>query len=149
MRPGDVIAAGEQNWSIELAAALAVERVELLVNGEIVWSDSGVSAGQSKRYDGTVSLPEGGWVAARAYGGDVRWPVMESYPFAHSSPVWIAHVGSTEPGALAAASADLIRALDFAEMRASESYEGAEVTKLMDRLDAARIALGADPAMTP
>ncbi|MGB2388261.1 MAG: CehA/McbA family metallohydrolase [Henriciella sp.] len=147
-RPGDVIASGEQDWSVELAAALAVERVELLVNGKVVWSDTGVSAGQSKRYSGTVSLPEGGWVAARAYGGDVRWPVMESYPFAHSSPVWIDHVGSTEPGALAAASADLIRALDFAETRASESYEGAEVTKLMGRLDAARAALGAGEAAT-
>jgi len=137
--PGGVIDEEDpNNWSIELTSAIAVETVEVLINGEVVWTAKGIGAGKSRTYSGTLELPAGGWVAARAHGGETSWPAMDSYPFAHSSPIWIGAVGSTDPTALAAAKADLLRALDSAELRVAEAYGNADITMLMSRLAAAR-----------
>ena len=95
--PGDVIEAGDAAFSIELASALPVERVEVLVNGKVVFEDEGLTAPGKKSYSGRVSLPAGGWIAARVRGGATVWPSMDSYPFAHTGPIWIGSVGSLGP----------------------------------------------------
>jgi TolB protein len=46
---------------------------------------------------GRVSLPADGWIAARARGGATVWPSIDSYPFAHTGPIWIGSVGSLDP----------------------------------------------------
>jgi TolB protein len=100
-----------------------VDVVELVVNGVVVERIDGVEAGETREYRGQVDLPAGGWVAVRAYASDPQddaWPTMHARPFAHTSPVWIEAVGSTEPGARRQAAADLLRAIDAAERRAPE-----------------------------
>ena len=101
--PGGVVAAGSASWTLDLSSASGVERVEVLVNGEVAWQSGGLDGPGFLRYEGTLDLPEGGWVAVRAVGGNTEWPSMASYPFAHTAPIWIGEVGSTEPGARARA----------------------------------------------
>lgn len=140
-RPGDVVASGEQAWRVTLASTVAADRLEIVVNGAVVHEDKGVAAGRTRTYEGTVILPAGGWVAARAYASERMadaWPTMATRPFAHSSPVWIGEVGSTDPTARAAAAADLLRAIDFSEQRAREAYGEVETPKMQARFDAAR-----------
>jgi TolB protein len=143
-RPGDVTSAGEQDWQITLASTSAIDTVEILVNGAVVERLDGVAAGKTRRIEGGVDLPVGGWVAARAYAsnpGDDAWPTMHARPFAHTSPIWIGEIGSTEPGAQAAAAADLIRAIDAAEQRARQAYGDVETPRLHARFDTARSQL--------
>ena len=100
----------------------------------------GVAAGETKTYTGEVELPAGGWVAVRAYASERQsdaWPSMHARPFAHSSPVWIGAIGSTDPAARAAAARDLLRAIDAAEKQAREAYGKVETP----RFDAARARL--------
>lgn len=140
--PGGVVKGNQHaNWSINLTSAIAVDTVEVLINGEVVWMSEGIEAGEARKYSDSLQLPEGGWVAARAYGGETSWPAMDSYPFAHSSPIWITEVGSTDPTGLATAKADLLRALDSADARAFEAYGDADIATLKARLAAAREAL--------
>ena len=87
--------------------------------------------------------PAGGWVAARVYGGASRWPVMDSYPFAHTAPVWFTRVGSAETGAARSAAKDLLRWMDVAEKRLNEGYAGAPGAKLRRRFADARRVLEA------
>ena len=141
--PGGVVAAGETAWSLSVATATEVERVEVLVNGEVVWAEDGLDEAGSRGYEGRLALPEGGWVAARAVGGEARWPMMANYPFAHSAPVWIGRVGSSDPEARAAAAAELLEILGVARGRLVLGYGGADIPKLLARFDAARERLEA------
>lgn len=136
--PGETVESGTQNWDIELVSVRPVERLEIIVNGEVVLTLDGFDGKGSKRYSGTVDLPEGGWIAARAVGGETGWPSMSVFQFAHSSPIWIEHIGSTDPAAAQAAAGDLLRALDYSETKFIEAYAGAVPAGLQERIDQAR-----------
>lgn len=132
--PGSTVAGGRQDWSIELISVRPVERVEIIVNGQVVQTLDGFGGDGRRRYSGTVDLPSGGWIAARAVGGQTGWPVMSYVHFAHTQPVWIDHIGSTEPLAARAAAQDLLKALDHSEGRFTQSYGAAIPPGLLARL---------------
>jgi TolB protein len=66
---------------------------------------------------------------------------MHFMPFAHSAPIWIGSVGSTQADARTAAAADLMRALDSVELRINQAYGDQPMTRLMDRIERAREVL--------
>jgi len=140
-RPGDAVPAGRVRWRVDLRSPTAVERLELVINGEVVQVEPGLAAPGARVYEGELDLPSGGWVAARAHGGASSWPVMGAYPFAHSSPVWIGARGSIHPPSAARSAADLLRALDVAENRVRIGYQGVEIPRLLSRYAEARAAL--------
>ncbi len=143
-RPGEVVrrGAGPTRWQLDLHAAMAIDTVEIVINGAVVERLSGLSSPGSKRYAGTVTLPVGGWIAARASAAPTRgWPAMDSYPFAHTSPIWIERIGSTEPVARGAATRDLLRALDVADQALAIGYTGADHPRLLAHFAAARRVL--------
>jgi TolB protein len=139
--PGAIVrssAGQEVPWTLTVASALPFERVEVLVNGEVVWNEAGLAAPGTKTWRGKVKAPAGGWIAARVRGGETVWPAMDSYPFAHSAPTWFGAAGSTDPAAAARAAKDLLAALDVAEARVRQAYKEVSTPTLLGRLDAAR-----------
>jgi TolB protein len=135
---------GTVRWTLALHSAVPVERVEILMNGRAVWSGTGIDSAGSRTFTGTLRLPAGGWVAARATGPETRrWPAMDSYAFAHTAPVWLGRVGSTDPDAARTAAADLLRALAVAERRLEAGYAGSEIPRLRAHFAAARDTLTA------
>jgi TolB protein len=143
-RPGDVVQNGPQAWRATLASTADIDVFELVVNGAVVQRLDGTEAGDPRHYEGEVDLPEGGWVAARAYASERvedTWPTMHARPFAHTSPIWIGAVGSTAPEARLQAAGDLIRAIDAAEQRARDAYGEVETPRMRARFDQARTVL--------
>ncbi|MEZ4415277.1 MAG: CehA/McbA family metallohydrolase [Gemmatimonadota bacterium] len=137
--PGEVTAAGRQSWVLELATAVPAERVEILVNGVVRWSDAAPAAPGARRYQGALDLPDGGWVAVRVTGPKTdRWPGMDSYAFAHTAPVWIGARGSTDAAARRQAARDLLVALDAAATRLREGYGTVPTPRIDARFQAAR-----------
>jgi TolB protein len=133
---------GSARFTLALHSAVPVEKVEILVNGRAVWTGAGIDSAGSRRFTGSVRLPAGGWVAARAVGPETRrWPAMDSYAFAHTAPVWLGRIGSTDPAAERAAAADLLRALAVAERRLEAGYAGSEIPRLRAHFAAARDTL--------
>lgn len=142
--PGGVIGGGRTEWTAELASAGPVDRVEVVVNGAVVETLDGLAAAGRRSLRGAVDLPDGGWVAVRAVGAaPTGWPSMAAYPFAHTAPVWIGAVGSTDAAAERAAARDLLRVLDASEARFEAAYRGVEAPRLRDRFARARRALEA------
>ena len=136
---GGTVAGGRRaRFRLSLASAIPVDTVEVLVNGRVVWSESGLSEPGARTYSGTVDLPAGGWVAVRAHGGPPSWPAMDSYAFAHTSPVWIDHVGSTDPEAVRRAATDLMPLLDAAEQRLRQAYGETPTPRILEAFRAAR-----------
>jgi TolB protein len=140
--PGDIVQSGKRSFTLDVSTAATFDKVEVLVNGAVVWSEPGLSAGESRKFAGELVLPEGGWVAARVYGGSTAWPLMDSYPFAHSSPVWINSRGSTDPAAKAQAVLELQHALNQLQAHALETYDDKNTSRLIGRIEQAKKALG-------
>jgi TolB protein len=143
-KPGDTVKQGEQDFALTIASTVALETVEIIVNGKAVQLLEGVNAGESKTFNGTVKLPKGGWVAARAFASERQadsWPTMHARPFAHSSPIWINQMGSTDKTASASAAADLISAINAAEQQVRDAYGDRAMPKIYARFEAARTKL--------
>ncbi len=147
-RPGEVLpAAGPRQveFVVELAAALPVERLEILVNGEVAFrappGTPALAAAGHTQLRGRLSIPAGGWISARAVDEHMSWPGMDSYPFALTSPVWIGRVGSTHRPAQRAAAAELLVALASAESRLRAAFPPEQAPRLHQRLAAARARL--------
>ncbi len=141
VQPGGVIPATPRriSWTADLASAIAVRKLELVVNGAVVDSADGVAAGGNKRWTGTVTLPTGGWIAVRAVGGAVdQWPSMDSYAFAHTAPIWIGERGSTVATVKKAAAVELLAALDFAERTFRRAYQDSPAPVLTAHYQRAR-----------
>jgi TolB protein len=140
---GSVPAGGTVEWTLELRTAVEVSRVEVMVNGEVAWSgDAGPGTAQS--FSGTLEIPGGGWIAARVLGPPTTgWPAMDSYAFAHASPVWIGEVGTVDPAAEARSVQVLAQALAGARAVLEVAYGGVPIPELTARFDAARAALEA------
>jgi TolB protein len=139
--PGGTIQArrgSDVTWEMTVASPLAFETVEVLVNGVVVWSDKGLQAPGKRTWTGRIKAPAGGWIAARVRGGEVRWPAMDSYPFAHTAPVWFGSVGSTDRAAAHVAATELLRWMDVADKRLAERYAGTQIPKLKARFADAR-----------
>ena len=139
--PGGVVSQGSHNWSVNLISVRPVDRVEIIVNGQIVQTLKGFAGKGRTRYTGKVDLPQGGWVAARAIGGKTAWPIMSYAHFAHTQPVWINRIASTEPMAARAAAKDLLKALTYSESKFTESYGTAIPPGLVARLAKTRSRL--------
>ena len=142
--PGDVVEQGRRaRWSLEVASATPVSGVDVLVNGQVAWSGPGLDAPGSRRHEGTVELPAGGWIAARAHGGETRWPSMDTSPYAHTAPVWIGERGSTDPVARRTAARELLEVLAASRARLEAGYAGTSIPKLTAVFDEARARLEA------
>lgn len=125
-------------WKLDAWSPIAVEKVEILVNGAVAWSGKALDAAGHKTFSGRVNAPRGGWIAARIYGGVTKPPLMDSYPFAHTAPVWFNRIGSFDADSARRSAQDLLRWMDVAEKRLNEGYAGAPVAKLQKRFADAR-----------
>jgi len=134
---------GQAEWTLRLHTAVDVDTVDVLVNGEVAASLPARS-GATQTYEGELELPAGGWVAVRVTGPETTtWPGMDSYAFAHSSPVWIGEVGSTDRDAELRSVAVLEQALAGARSRLEDAYADTPIPDLTARFDSARAALDA------
>jgi TolB protein len=125
-------------WELVVASASPVDRVEIMVNGQVAWSGEGLKAAGLQTHRGTIKAPAGGWIAARVQGGTTEWPAMDSYPFAHTAPLWFGSPGSTDPAAASRAASDLLAALTVAEARVKQSYGETDTPVLLGRIAQAR-----------
>lgn len=93
-RPGDEIAiVGNRGVKVK-AEALSItplDSLQIIVNGDIVQT---VPATNKERvvFDGTVAMPDGGWIAARVLGPHSKY-IGDDYAFAHTSPVYVVRNG--------------------------------------------------------
>ena len=140
-RPGEVVDPGPAQWSLDLHSAVPVDSVTVFVNGNAAWTGTGLDTAGSRTYDGQLNLPDGGWVTVRAHGGESRWPMMDSYPFAETNPIWIGAIGSTDPDARQAAARDLLQVLNASEERLHRGYGDTPIPALTRHFDEARETL--------
>jgi len=128
---GDVIKSTKKKakWKLTVHSPVSYDTVEIFVNGKVVWSAKS-KKGTSETYTGTIQIPEGGWVTARVSGTKSEWPMMDSFIFAESSPLWFKEIGSTTQNSKINAANKLLKILETSEKRLKEGYEESQIPKL-------------------
>ena len=141
--PGEVVDSsdGMASWSANVHSALPFERLEIYVNGTVVETLEDNTQAGSRSFQGSLQVPEGGWVTARVMGENSGWPAMDSYLYAESSPVWFGEVGSTDSAAARQSAQNLLMLLDVAEKNLKAGYGNAPIPKLLEHFEKARTRL--------
>ena len=121
-RPGDSIsrnAPGKLLYRIALRSPVAVEHLELVHNGKVV--KAFVLEGDRRRLDaeGELQVDSGGWLLLRAWNEGSDPHVLDLYPYATTSPVYVDLPGapSAAPAEAAYFTAWLDRVITVAESR--------------------------------
>lgn len=102
--PGDTIArnaAGRLSYRIALRSPVAVDHLELVQNGKVV--KAFILTGGRRKLDasGDLNVDSGGWLLLRAWNDGADPKILDLYPYATTSPVYL-----DLPGKPATAAAD-------------------------------------------
>jgi hypothetical protein len=103
--PGDAfdVEAGEAiGVVVEVGSYVPIDRVELIVNGEVVASVDADDGHQSALLAHELKIEASSWIAARAIGGRHRL-ALDAHVFAHTSPVYATVDGKAQTDAECAA----------------------------------------------
>jgi hypothetical protein len=80
-------------FSVRLRSIVAVDHVELVCNGRVVKSFAGRAALDHGEFTGEIALKDSGWCVARASSDAGRYPVLDTYVYATTSPVYVTIAG--------------------------------------------------------
>jgi Tol biopolymer transport system component len=135
------LAAGkhEVKFSAWLRSIVPVEHLEVVCNGKVMRTLELKGGRDSGDFTGTLPISESGWCVLRAWSEKAEHPVLDLYPYATTSPVYVtvegAPVTSPEDAAYFVAWIDRVR-------EAVEKHTGwnsqAEKDAVMDSLEKAR-----------
>jgi hypothetical protein len=81
-------------FSVRLRSIVAVDHLELVCNGRVVQSfvaRKGVDHGD---FSGSIALKDSGWCVARASTDAGRYPVLDTYVYATTSPIYVTIAGA-------------------------------------------------------
>jgi len=138
--PGEVIDSDDDSvsWTANVHSALPFSSLEIFVNGTVVETLEGHTRAGSKEYQGSLQVPQGGWVTARVLGDSAGWPAMDTYLYAESSPVWFGSIGSTDPAVVSESAQALLMVLEVAETDLKAAYGNAPIPNLLEHFQSAR-----------
>ncbi|MGB5631101.1 MAG: hypothetical protein WBM57_17160, partial [Woeseiaceae bacterium] len=98
--PGEELALADGEHTIEYAgfmrSAVPIDHVEVVHNGRVVDTVQIAGNGTTADLEGTVTVPESGWLLLRAWSERSHRLVFDLYPYATTTPVWIS-VGGRLP----------------------------------------------------
>ena len=78
------------NFSVRLRSIVAVDHLELVCNGRVVRSFIGRKGVDHGEFKGSIALKDSGWCVARASTDAGRYPVLDTYVYATTSPIYVA-----------------------------------------------------------
>lgn len=91
LRPGDFIprAPGRYPLRVSMRSPVAMDHLELVQNGRVIRRFD--LKGDRRRHDstGTIELKEAGWVLLRAWNDEAHPDVLDLYPYATTSPIYV------------------------------------------------------------
>ena len=150
LKPGDSIprVPGGVPLRVSMRSPIPMDHLELVQNGRVIRSFK--LSGDRRRYDstGTIELKDAGWVVLRAWNDAAHPHVLDLYPYATTSPVYIGLPGApAAPADAAYFVAWMDRVIQAAEARGGWNDDG-EKRATLEYLEAARgkfRALAKDP----
>jgi hypothetical protein len=145
--PGDELAlAGPRQvtYHAALRSFAPIEHLELVYNGQVVASHKPAGAHTQADISGSIALTGSGWLVLRAWSKEAHPLVLDIYPYATTSPVYVTLDG--KPARSPADAGYFLRWLDrtIETSAARNDYNNAaEKTATIDYLKSARAVYAA------
>lgn len=76
-------------YAVRLESIVPVDHLELVCNGQVVREFGGKRPVDHAEFHGTVSLTDSGWCVLRASTDGARYPVLDNYVYATTSPIYV------------------------------------------------------------
>jgi TolB protein len=86
-------AQGAVKFTVSLRSIVPVDHVELVCNGRVVRSFAVRAPVDHGDFSGNIALTASGWCVARASTDQSRYPVLDNYVYATTSPVYVTIAG--------------------------------------------------------
>ena len=80
-------------FSARLESIVPVDHLDLVCNGRVVQSFVSRKPLDHARFDGSIPVGESGWCLLRASTDGARYPVLDDYAYATTSPIYITIAG--------------------------------------------------------
>jgi hypothetical protein len=80
-------------FRVSLRSIVAVDHLELVCDGRVVRSFIGRTPIDHGDFTGSLALKDSGWCIVRASTDGARYPVLDNYVYATTSPVYITLAG--------------------------------------------------------
>jgi len=84
----------EVNFSAELFSMVPVDHLQIVCNGKVVRELAMESERRSAHVDGAIPLEVSGWCVLRAFSDQAEYPILDLYPYATTSPVYVSVAGA-------------------------------------------------------
>lgn len=88
---GDLrLESGQQvHFSAELFSIVPVDHLQIVCNGKIVQELKLDASRTAAHVDGSVAIANSGWCVLRAFSDQAEYPILDIYPYATTSPIYI------------------------------------------------------------
>jgi hypothetical protein len=93
----------EVHFSAEMNSIVPVDHLQIVCNGKVARELALDSGGRSAHVDGTIPLDGSGWCVLRAFSDKAEYPILDLYPYATTSPVYLSVAGAPVRSAVDAA----------------------------------------------
>ena len=93
----------EVRYSAELFSFVPIDHLQIVCNGKVARELALESTRTSAHVDGSIPIEASGWCVLRAFSDKAEYPILDIYPYATTSPVYVSVVGSAVRNAADAA----------------------------------------------
>jgi hypothetical protein len=129
----------EVRFSAELVSIVPLDHLQIVCNGKVARELAMESDRSSAHVDGSIPLDASGWCVLRAFSDKAEYPILDLYPYATTSPVYVSVADA--PVRSAADAAYFVAWIDrlVAAARSNTSWNtGAEKESVLSMLQEAR-----------
>jgi TolB protein len=84
----------EVKFSAEMSSIVPVDHLQIVCNGKVARELALDRNRTSARVDGSIPLEASGWCVLRAFGDKAEYPILDLYPYATTSPVYVSVAGA-------------------------------------------------------
>jgi hypothetical protein len=84
----------EVMFSAEMTSIVPVDHLQIVCNGKVARELALVGDHKSAHVNGTISLDSSGWCVLRAFSDKAEYPILDLYPYATTSPVYVNVAGA-------------------------------------------------------
>jgi Tol biopolymer transport system component len=84
----------EVKFSAEMKSIVPVDHLQIVCNGKVAKELALVGDHKSAQVNGTIPLDSSGWCVLRAFSDKAEYPILDLYPYATTSPVYVNVAGA-------------------------------------------------------
>jgi TolB protein len=82
-------------FSAEMSSIVPVDHLQIVCNGKVARELAMNREHTGAHVDGLVPIVASGWCVLRAFSDKAEYPILDLYPYATTSPVYISVAGAT------------------------------------------------------